>query len=928
MNIAQIENNLHQLIKSFNKETFIYDLLLAYDTPKSTLTRLQKGGLNLSNIEGEISWKKKLFFKSVFDENLQNLFDLVKKNDRANKHSPRFIIVTDYKNLLAYDTKTQDTLDIQILDITKHFDFFLPWAGMEKAQHQTENPADVKAAERMAKLYDEIKKDNPTKTQEQVHNLNVFLSRLLFCFFAEDTDIFTKGQFTTGISSHTQQDGSDLHDYLDKLFVVMNTDYPKRKNLPAYLEAFPYVNGGLFSKPHTAPIFTRRSRQVVIESGELDWSAINPDIFGSMIQAVITPEHRGGLGMHYTSVPNIMKVIEPLFLTELLEEFEAAKYDPRRLNKLLERIGKIKIFDPACGSGNFLIIAYKELRLLEIKILNQLQTLQKVATGFEPHQLELIPKAQLTLAASYQTTMFTRIELENFYGIELDDFAHEVAILSLWLAQHQMNMKFKEAFGTGNPTLPLKEGGHITFGNATRIDWEKVCPKKPSDEIYVLGNPPYLGSRNQDDIQKEDLDVSISEIKSYRKLDYIAIWFYKAAKYLKHFNGKSAFVSTNSICQGEQIGILWKSIFDLGIEIDFAHKDFKWTNNAKNIAGVTVVIIGLRNITQKPKYLFTNGQIIRTQTISPNLEDKATVSIEKRTKTISRFPEMRRGNMPNDQEYLRISADEKNSLVNKYPTITKIIKRQTGADEYINNIERYCYWICNDNLSFALSIPEVKSAIDNCYNYRINSKDKTLHSQALKSHQFREFFECNENSLIIPIVSSENRKYIPIGFVDKDTIIPNSAQVIYNGSVFIFGVLTSRMHNLWVKFTAGRLENRFRYSIFLCYNTFPFPEIHQEQKQEIERNAFSVLGQREKHSEKTLAQLYDPDKMPGGLREAHHQLDLAVERCYRSKPFTNDEERLEYLFKLYDQMIAEEKENNGELNFEPVKVKTKNRKNA
>ena len=605
MNIAQIENNLQQLIKSFKKENFIYNLLLAYDTPKSTITRLQKGGLNLSKNEGEIAWKKKLFFKSAFDENTQNLFDLVKKNDRAHKHNPRFIIVTDYKTLLAFDTKTQDTLDIPILDIAKHFDFFLPWAGMEKAQHQTENPADVKAAERMVKLYDEIKKDNPTKTHEQVHNLNVFLSRLLFCFFAEDTDIFTKGQFTTGIGSHTQQDGSDLHDYLDKLFVVMNTDYPKRKNLPVYLGAFPYVNGGLFSRPHTAPIFTRRSRQVVIESGELDWSAINPDIFGSMIQAVITPEHRGGLGMHYTSVPNIMKVIEPLFLTELYEEFEAAKYDPRRLNKLLERIGKIKIFDPACGSGNFLIIAYKELRLLEIIILQQLQTLQKVATGFEPHQLELIPKAQLTLAASYQTTMFTRIELENFYGIELDDFAHEVAILSLWLAQHQMNMKFKEAFGTGNPTLPLKEGGHITHGNATRIDWERVCPKKTGDEIYVLGNPPYVGFKGQNMEQKKDMEIIFKGIEDFKSLDFIACWFYKSSKYISE-NIYSAFVTTNSICQGSQVSMLWPHIFKQDIEINFAYSSFQWSNNAKNNAGVSVTIIGLRKPSNKPKYLFIN----------------------------------------------------------------------------------------------------------------------------------------------------------------------------------------------------------------------------------------------------------------------------------------------------------------------------------
>ena len=608
MNIAQIENNLQQLIKSFKKKTFIYDLLLAYDTPKSTITRLQKGGLNLSKVEDEIAWKKKLFFKPAIDEIPQTLFDLVKKNDRANKHSPRFIIVTDYKTLLAFDTKTLDTLDIPILDIAKHFDFFLPWAGMEKAQHQVENPADVKAAERMAKLYDEIKKDNPTKTQEQVHNLNVFLSRLLFCFFAEDTDIFKKGQFTTGISSHTQPDGSDLHSYLDKLFEVMNTDNHKRKkDLPVYLAAFPYVNGGLFSRPHTAPIFTRRSRQVVIESGELDWSAINPDIFGSMIQAVITPEHRGGLGMHYTSVPNIMKVIEPLFLTELLEEFEAAKYDPRRLNKLLERIGKIKIFDPACGSGNFLIIAYKELRLLEIKILQQLQTLQKVATGFEPKQLELIPKAQLTLAAAYQPTMFTRVELENFYGIELDDFAHEVAILSLWLAQHQMNMKFKEAFGTGNPTLPLKEGGNITHGNATRINWEKVCPKKQNDEIYILGNPPYKGSSGQDAAQKEDMAIVFKGIEGYKNLDFITAWFYKGAMYIQNANAQYSFVSTNSICQGEQVALLWPSIFKLNLEINYAYTSFKWKNNAKDVAGVTVIIVSVRNKNYpKPKFLFSS----------------------------------------------------------------------------------------------------------------------------------------------------------------------------------------------------------------------------------------------------------------------------------------------------------------------------------
>jgi hypothetical protein len=723
MNIAQIENNLQRLIKSFKKGAFIYDLLLAYDTPKSTITRLQKGGLNLSKVEGEIAWKKKLFFKPAIDENPQNLFDLVKKNDRANKHSPRFIIVTDYKTLLAVDTKTTDTLNISILEIAKHFDFFLPWAGMEKAQHQVENPADVKAAERMAKLYDEIKKDNPTNTQEEVHNLNVFLSRLLFCFFAEDRDIFKKGQFTTGISSRTQPDGSDLHSYLDKLFEVMNTDYPQRKNLPVYLDAFPYVNGGLFSKPHTAPIFTRRSRQVVIESGELDWSAINPDIFGSMIQAVISPEHRGGLGMHYTSVPNIMKVIEPLFLTELLEEFEAAKYDPKRLNKLLERIGKIKIFDPACGSGNFLIIAYKELRLLEIKILQQLQTLQKVATGFEQKQLELIPKAQLTLAAAYQPTMFTRIEFENFYGIELDDFAHEVAILSLWLAQHQMNMKFKKAFGTGNPTLPLKEGGHITHGNATRIDWENVCPKKPNDEIYILGNPPYLGRSFRNNQQQIDMDIIFDGLENYKDLDYISCWFISASKYIQNANAKFSFVTTNSISQGIQVGLLWPHIFRLSLNIGFCYTTFKWENNAKANAGVSVVIIGIANESSRLiKRIYSDTRFKIVQNINPYLTDGKNLIIENRFKPLSKLPEIVLGNAPKDNGGLILTVDEYEIILRKEPEILAYIKKYIGADEFINSYHRYCLWIRDSELNAAKEILEISKRLEIVKQFRLASK--------------------------------------------------------------------------------------------------------------------------------------------------------------------------------------------------------------
>lgn len=593
MNIAQIEKNLQQLVKAFSREAFIYKLLLAYGLPKASITRLQKGNLNLSKTEGEISWKKKLFFKEIKDEDLHFAIDSFSSDSKATKHDPRFIVVTDYETLLAIDTKTDDKLDIPIKDIAKHFDFFLPWAGMEKAQHQEENPADVKAAVRMAKLFGEIKKDNPNQQPEFIHNLNVFLSRLLFCFFAEDTGIYENNQFTNGIIAHTQPDGSDLNTYLDKLFNVLNTK--SRKNVAAYLEAFPYVNGGLFKDKLQSPIFTRRSRQAIIESGELDWSVINPDIFGSMMQAVVTSEHRGGLGMHYTSVPNIMKVIEPLFLSNLYSEFEKSKHQPLRLNRLLDRLTKLRIFDPACGSGNFLIIAYKELAQFEIKVLQQLQLLQKAATGFEPNQLQLIPKAQLSLAASYQPSLFSRIQLTQFYGIELDDFAHEIATLSLWLAQHQMNLKFKEVFGSANPTLPLQEGGHILQGNATRLDWLKICPKREGDQIYVIGNPPYKGARYQSSEQKSDVREVCSTLNGYNSLDYIACWFYLGANYIATTKAELAFVSTNSICQGEQVALLWPSILASNIEIAFAHKSFLWSNSAKKKAAVFVIIVGLTN---------------------------------------------------------------------------------------------------------------------------------------------------------------------------------------------------------------------------------------------------------------------------------------------------------------------------------------------
>jgi len=899
MNVAQIEINLQILIKTLSKETFIYELLLAYGLPKASITRLQKGNLNLSKVDGEISWKKKLFLQEEYKDDLHlTISELIK----SIKHQQRFVIVTDYNLFLAADTKTGEKLDIELQELPKHFDFFLPWAGMEKAQHRNENPADVKAAERMAKLFDEIKKDNVAASEDDSHALNVFLSRLLFCYFAEDTHIFQDGQFTNAISSHTAVDGSNLNSYLETLFEVLNTDKKDRKDLSAYLDSFPYVNGGLFKDPHPVPVFSRKSRQLCIDAGEMNWKDINPDIFGSMFQGVIDPDKRGSLGAHYTSVPNIMKVIEPLFLDELREEFEKSKNSPKKLNELLYRLSKIKIFDPACGSGNFLIIAYKELRRLEIAIIHHLQELQKIASGFKSknEQLSFIPKAQLTLAASFQVDLFSRIQLSQFFGIEIDDFAHEIAQLSLWLAEHQMNVEFQKEFGKSSPTLPLKEAGKIVCGNACRLDWEEVCPKKEGDEIYILGNPPYIGGRMQNVSQKEDLTIAYSGFGKAPKVDYISCWFLKSAVFSREINSKYAFVTTNSINQGEQVSMIWKHILDNSQEIFFAHKGFKWENNAKKNAAVIVSIIGVRNVSNEPKYLMEGNLKSSVDNISPYLINAKNTFIDKRSTPISCLKRMEYGNMAIDGGFLILSHFEKESLIASNPESENIIRRIYGAQEYLNGIERYCLWIKDEDLAEATRIPEINKRIEQVREKRQNGNDDGVIELANKPHQFREMKDAENFSLILPTVSSERREYIPIGFIDQGNVIIAPNQVIYDPSPFLLGLLCSKMHMTWMRTTAGRLKSDYRYSSSLVYNTFPFPPISDQRKQEITQCVFRILEERERHSEKTLAQLYDPDKMPDGLREAHRQNDLAIERCYRSRPFESDEERLEYLFKLYE----------------------------
>lgn len=883
MTITQIENNITKLLKNFSPENFIFEFLLAYGEPKATISRLQKGELNQLEAKGEILHRKKLFFKEA-TAHLHATIDSIRDDTAMQKQKPRFIIVTDYLTLLAYDTKTTDTLDIKLEDLGKHYDFFLPLAGMEKSKHIDENPADVKASNKLAKLYDEILKDNPTQTHEEVHALNVFLTRLLFCYFAEDSNIFTNNLFTHSISFHTQADGSDVDSYLERLFDIFNTaDKDRDSALPQYLNAFPYVNGGLFRDKYLLPKFTTKSRNILIEIGTLNWSEINPDIFGSMIQAVVTPEHRGDMGMHYTSVPNIMKVMQPLFLDELYEEFENSKTSKTKLQNLITRIANLKIFDPACGSGNFLIIAYKELRRLEMKILSAIDSL-----------------------STQKSFAFSEIKLTGFYGIELDDFAHEVAILSLWLAEHQMNLEFYKAFGRTSPSLPLKDGGNIVHGNATRLDWEEVCPKVEGDEIYILGNPPYLGQRNQKQEHQSDMDFAFTGKANYKNLDYISIWFLYASQYITKFKAKFAFVSTNSICQGVQVEMLWPYIFERELEIFFAYKNIKWTNSAKKNAGVTVSIIGVRNFSKEAKFLFSDKNKIYANNINAYLSIGHDIIVTKRRNTLSNIPKMDGGNQPREGGHLILNTEEKNTLVKNFPEIERFIKRLTGSNEYLNSIERWCIWIKSDEVNIAYNIEPLKIKIDLVKELRINGN--SLEKNFINfPYRFVQNNEPRNNQIIVPVVSSERRTYIPVGFLDNSIVVLNSANVVFDAEPYIFALISSKIHNIWVKAVAGKLENRIRYTSGVCYNSFPFPDISNNQKEEITDLAFNILDEREQHSEKTLAQLYDPDKMPQDLKEAHHQLDLAIEKCYRNKPFENDEERLEYLFKMYEEMTSKER---------------------
>ena len=873
----QTEQELQAFKGTFSPDDIPYILLKAFGKTDADIRRYKSGKGIVAKFDGLLV-KGLLAYRSCSTILMDETLNAMKTDASITKAAPRILAVSDGKRILAYDPKEAETYENPLNKLWIDFQFFYPLAGIERYRGIEENPADVKAAEKMAKLHDEIRAYNDFSSNADLHELNLFMTRLLFCYFAEDTGIFADDLFTGSINNYTKEDGSDLSDYLATAFEVM--DKQDRTDIPTIFSQFPYVNGGLFSKRIRIPQMGRRARKLIIECGQLNWKDINPDIFGSMIQAVVSPSQRGTLGMHYTSVPNIMKVIQPLFLDDLYEAYTEAQTSVKKLRQLLVRISKMKFFDPACGSGNFLIIAYKELRKLEIQVWKKIGEL---SGGFE------LP--------------FVNIQLTQFYGIEIDDFAHEVASLSLRLAEHQMNRKFTAEFANVDiPALPLGKSGNIVHGNACRVDWNVVCPHTKEEEVFVMGNPPYLGSSLLDKDQQEDRTMALGKLKNYKKIDYIGIWFYLASLYVKSNKGRFAFVSTNSICQGEMVVPLWKPILDLNMKICFAHTSFKWSNNAKHNAGVSCIIVGITdksNTSSAKIYIDNKARVV--ENINPYLIPSNNILIEKSTNSISTFLPISMGCKPVDGGNLILSKEEKEDFLSAYPYASKFIKELYGADDYINGKQRYCLWISDDEKKEAEEIPYVLNRINATKEMRLKSPDEGARKMAERAHQFREFNACESNTIIIPSTSSIRREYIPLGMATNNWVVTNSMYYVNGGGSFLIGILSSSMNMLWVKSIGGRLKMDYRYTS-LCYNTFPFPKITEAKKQEIEEAAEEVLLVREDYPGKTLADLYDPDKMPDDLREAHHKLDLIVESCYQDKPFANDEERLECLFKLYEKM--------------------------
>ncbi|MGH1369361.1 MAG: class I SAM-dependent DNA methyltransferase [Maritimibacter sp.] len=911
MNAVEIEEAISALAEQpFDAVEFPYAFLLAFGNKETTLKRLRSGTSNKSDLGGVLQTNN-IHLKSCTPGTVSETLDALKISPATARSKAKFILATDGQTLEAEDLTNGDTIACDFKDFPDHFGFFLPLAGISTVKQIRESSFDIKATGRLNRLYVELLKTNPEwGTAERRHDMNHFMARLIFLFFAEDTSILNgEDLFTATVTQMSDKDSSNTHEVISELFRAMNTKIEDRAsaNLPRWADTFPYVNGGLFSGSTEAPEFSKIARSYLLHIGSLDWTKINPDIFGSMIQAVADDEERGALGMHYTSVPNILKVLNPLFLDDLNAQLEAAGDNKRKLDNLRKRMSKIRVFDPACGSGNFLVIAYKEMRAIEAKI---------NAYCGEPDRRTDIP-------------------LTNFRGIELRDFPAEIARLALIIAEYQCDVTYRGHKDALAAFLPLDAENWITQGNALRLDWLTVCPptsqkvemrgedlfmsplekaqidfKNEGGETYICGNPPYLGSQWQSTEQKEDLKAIFDgRVKNWKSLDYVAGWFMKAADYGTHTNSSAALVSTNSICQGRQVETLWTPIFQSGHEISFAHSNLKWANLASHNAGVTVVIVGISNQPPTTRKLFSlgpDGQVEQKETdnINPYLISGANVLVKPVSKPLNGLSEMSFGNMPNEGGHLLLSREEADHAIDA-GVPEKFFRPFVGSQEFIKGLARRCIWVNDGEFAEASENSWLNSRFEAVREQRASSNRVTTKQLAEVPYKFGEVRQSGDEAVIaIPAISSENRDYLPCGLLSEGAIVSNKCYALYDAPLWNMALIASRLHWVWIGTVCVRMRTDFSYSNTLGWNTFPVPKLTEKNKADLTRCAEDILLAREAHFPATIADLYKPDAMPQNLRQAHDRNDEVLERIYIGRRFRNDTERLEKLFELYTKMTT------------------------
>lgn len=886
MNPTEIADALDLIAKApFDPAAFGFSFAEATDNAKATVSKLKAGSTNKSDLPDGVLLNRKFHYAPADMGAVPSMLDTLRASKRTAKASPVILIATDGETIAAENTRSGETLHCAFTDLRKEFAFFLPAAGKERYRAAEENPVDVTATGKLAKLYDALVRENPAWAgDENRHAMNLFMTRLIFCLFSEDVGIFPEKQFSEAVFTYSGNKGEEAADIICHAFQAMNRPKDARDDLPEWAHSFEYVNGGLFADAIAAPHFSPIAFRYLRDAADLDWREINPDIFGSMIQAIADPKARAELGMHYTSVPNIMKVLGPLFLDDLDAAIDKAWNKAASLRAVLERISKIRVFDPACGSGNFLVVAYREMREREIRILKRLGALEH----------------------NPQNVFFSAVSLGHFHGIEIADFAAETAKLALFIAEYQANARFADVFGRMPALLPLREGGHIVCDNALRLDWEAVCPPPEKDEeVYIAGNPPFLGGRRLDEQQKEDMAcVFNSRLKNHKALDLVCAWYIKAADYIKGRSAMSAFVSTNSVGQGATASVLWPLVLTNGIEIGFAHQTFKWRNNASSNAAVMCVIIGLRNSPIPYKKIFDGKHAAHVSNINAYLIDGPELVVRSERRSIFGLPEMLFGNMPRDGGHLILTEEE--AAVLRAEGFGRYVKKYMGSEEVVKGVHRYVLWIEDIDVGHAATSPFIALRLVAIAQSRSDSPATSTQDFARRPHRFVQIQGvAQHHAILIPRVTSERRPYLPVDKVGADVISSDLNQVLYDAPDWCLAIIASRLHLVWIATVCGKLKSDFRYSNTLGWNTFPVPKFTDEQKTALDASANHILRTRYEHYPKTIAELYDPDRMPDDLRQAHRENDELLETMYIGRPFRNDTERLERLFKLYAARVKE-----------------------